>query len=245
MTKKHFWKLSLRPNLLTKDVANDYVAEVSTVGTTLRNEDIARRIVAERSEIRYETLLSALQERDAIVREAVLGGSSVQDGNIHLTPRVSGNWEGVTPHFDPEHHRITISLSLTAEFRKALNEEVGVEIIGVKTDGGAAIGTVTDITSGKIDTVLTPDGDVIIEGEKIRIAPIGADGTGVFFVSTDGTETPVTHPFTQNNPKKIVCRVPMLAEGFYTVKIITRFSTGAHLLNNPRTILYDRPLKVE
>lgn len=40
-----FWKVWLKLNLLTKDVDNDYMAEVSTVGKTTRNEDIARRIV--------------------------------------------------------------------------------------------------------------------------------------------------------------------------------------------------------
>jgi hypothetical protein len=38
MAKKHTWKLWLRLNLLTKDVENDYVAEVSTTGKTLLNE---------------------------------------------------------------------------------------------------------------------------------------------------------------------------------------------------------------
>jgi hypothetical protein len=31
MAKDLFWKIWLRPNQLTKDVDNDYVAEVSTV----------------------------------------------------------------------------------------------------------------------------------------------------------------------------------------------------------------------
>ena len=39
--KNYIWKIWLRLNLLTKDVDNDYVAEVSTVGNTVRNEDIA------------------------------------------------------------------------------------------------------------------------------------------------------------------------------------------------------------
>ena len=42
-----FWKVWLRLNLLTKDVDNDYTAEVSTMKNSLRNEDIAQRIVNE------------------------------------------------------------------------------------------------------------------------------------------------------------------------------------------------------
>ncbi|MDR0411240.1 MAG: hypothetical protein LBH75_04615, partial [Treponema sp.] len=64
MAKKTFWKVWLRPNLLTKEVENDFIAEVSTIGRTLKNEDIAASIVAARSELRLETILSVLNTRD-------------------------------------------------------------------------------------------------------------------------------------------------------------------------------------
>lgn len=47
MASTKFWKVWLKPNLLTKDVDNDYIAEVSTSKQTLRNEDIAQRIVTQ------------------------------------------------------------------------------------------------------------------------------------------------------------------------------------------------------
>lgn len=47
MANTKFWKVWLKPNLLTKDVDNDYIAEVLTSKQTLRNEDIARRIVTQ------------------------------------------------------------------------------------------------------------------------------------------------------------------------------------------------------
>jgi hypothetical protein len=77
MAKETFWKVWLTPNLLTKDVENDFIAEVSTAGTTIRNADIASRIVAERSELRLETILSILTARDEIVRKALLQGTAV------------------------------------------------------------------------------------------------------------------------------------------------------------------------
>jgi hypothetical protein len=243
MAKNFFWKVWLRPNLLTKDVDIDYIAEISTVGNTLRNEDIARKIVKERSELRYETILSILNERDTVVRNGVLGGSSVQDGNVHLAPRVTGNWLGVDPVFDPKTHRITVDASPTADFRKAL-EEVGVEVLGKKTDGGAIIGLVTDVQTGRTDGGITAGGDLIIEGAKIRIAPLDDAETGVFFTDAAGTDIPLDHPLTENNPRKIICRVPeSLPDGEYTLKIVTRFAAGTALLKHARTITYDLPLK--
>jgi hypothetical protein len=242
--KTIFWKIWLRLNLLTKDVDNDYIAEVSTVGNTLHNEQIARQIVKERSEYRYDTILGIINERDAIVRDALLGGSSVQDGNVHLAPRITGNWVGSDPVFDPAAHKITVDATLTAEMRTAL-EAVGVEILGKKADGGAVIGLVTDSFTGKTDGTISVYGNLTITGEKIKIAPADEAGLGVFFVAEDGTETPDLNRLTQNDPKTVICRVPNLPAGTYILKIVTRFTSGNTLLKHPRAILYELPLKVE
>jgi hypothetical protein len=244
MAKKFFWKIWLRLNALTKSVDNDYIAEISTVGNTLHNEDIAQHIVKERSELRYDTILSILNERDAVVRDAILGGSSVQDGNIHLAPRITGNWIGSDPVYDPEAHKITVDAIPTVELRKAL-EDVGVEILGKKADGGAVIGLVTDVLTGKTDGTISAGGDILITGEKIKIVPGDDSVFGVFFVDVNGDETPLDYPMTENNPKKIVCRVPsQLSDGTYTLRIVTLYSNGSTLLKNPRTIEYELPLKV-
>jgi len=243
MAKKFIWKLWLYPNLLTKDVENDYVAEVSTTGNTWRNEDIARRIVKERSELREETILSILHERDAIEREAVLGGSAVQSGNVRLAPRVKGNWTGTAHAFDPQAHKITVNATPTDELHAAL-EEVGVEVLGSKSDGGAFIGLVTDLLTGKTDGTISIYADLILDGEKIRIAPVGEAGLGAFFVAADGAEVQDPFPFVENNPKKVILRVPMLTPGTYTLKIVTRFSQSNALLKHPRTIVYGLPLTV-
>jgi hypothetical protein len=244
MTKRFFWKVWLRPNFLTKDVDNDYMAEISTTGNTLRNEDIARQIVKERSELRYDTIVSILNERDGVVRNAVLNGSSVQSGNVHISPRVSGSWIGADPVFDPKEHRITVTVTPTAELRMAL-EEVGVEVLGKKADGGAVVGLVTDVLTGKVDGTVSPGGDIIIEGSKIKVYPADEEGLGVFFTDVNGTDTPLDYPITANNPKRIVCRVPAaLTSGEYTLKIVTRFTASTALLKHARAIVYELPLKV-
>ncbi|MDR2194566.1 MAG: DUF4469 domain-containing protein [Treponema sp.] len=242
MAKKTFWKVWLRRNLLTKDVENDFVAEVSTAGNTLRNEDIAARIVAGRSELRLETIASILQARDEIVRTALAEGSAVQDGCVRLAPRVNGAWVGVNHAFNPAEHKITLDVNPSAEMRGVL-ETVGVEVLGEK-DSGAFIGLITDVTTGKTDGTITPDEDVIVTGDKIKLLPEDEAGLGVFFVDANGTETRVTRKLTENLPKKLVFRVPSLAPGSYTLKVVTRFSNAQHLLNESRTITYEFPLIV-
>jgi hypothetical protein len=243
MAKKFIWKVWLVLNRLTKDVKNDYIAEVSTTGKTLRNEDTAREIKDEGSELQYETILDILNHGDRLRRKRIQQGYSVQTGVCHITPRVPGNWLGTAAPYDPEKHKITCDFTSTDELRKAL-EEVGVEVLGVK-DSGARIGLVTDVSAGKTDGTITPNGDITIDGVKIKIDPADGEGLGIFFVDAGGSETPVTHPLSLNNPKKIICRVPALGAGEYTLKIVTQFSTSMILLKKPRTIVYELPLTVE
>ncbi len=240
---RFFWKVWLRLNLLTKDVDNDYVAEVSLTGKkALRNADIARLIKEAGSELKYETLLSILDQSDRIIREQVQAGHSVLTGCCQYSPRVAGTWIGANAKFDPAVHKITLDIIPSAEMRVAL-KEVGVEVLGVK-EGGAFIGLVTDTATGLTDGTITPGDDILAEGDKLKVAPADETGLGVFFISETGTTIPVTRRLTQNDPKKLLARVPDLAPGQYTLRVVTRFSNSSTLLTEPRTIDYDRLLIV-
>lgn len=239
-----FWKVWLRPNLLTKDIDNDYVAEVSTNKHTLRNEDIARRIVAEGSEIKYDTLLSIINQHDRIIREAVADGFSILTDACQFTPRVTGSWLGKSATFDPAVHKVTLDIVLSAAMRDTL-AGVGVEVLGIKEDGGAAIGLVTDTATGGTDGHITLGDDILIEGSKIKIIGESLD-CGVYFVDAEGAATKVERRLTQNDPSCIISRVPAdLVPGAYTLRIVTQYSSGSNLLKEPRTIEYYMPLTVD
>jgi len=246
MSSTKFWKVWLTPNLLTRDVDNDYIAEVSTSKQTLRNEDIAERIVNEGSEIKYDTLLSIINQHDRIIRGAVCDGYSVLTGVAQFSPRVTGNWLGKSANFDPSTNKLTLDMVLSKEMRDAL-ATVGVEVLGVKEGGGAGIGLVTNTLDGNTDGYITPGEDILIEGTKIKIAG-DEEMCGVFFVLR-GAETEtvrkVDRRLTQNNPSSIIARVPAdLEPGEYILRIVTQFSNSAVLLKEPRTLEYEQPLFV-
>ncbi|MDR2148432.1 MAG: DUF4469 domain-containing protein [Tannerella sp.] len=243
MATNHYWKVWLKLNLLTADVDNDYIADVSTTGNTKRNEDLAREIVNEGSEIKYDTLLSVFNQRDRIVRQLLQQGNSVLDGCVHISPRVTGTWIGANAKFDPNVHKITVDTVPSVEMRDAL-AAVGVEVLGVK-ESAAYIGLVTDTATGLTDGSITAGDDILIEGDKLKIAPDGDPDAGVFFVDAAGVSAPVTRRLTENNPKRIIARVPALAAGEYTLRVVTRFSTSAITLKEPRMIEYDRKLTVQ
>jgi len=245
--EKQFWKVWLRLNLLTKDVENDYTAEVSTSKNTLRNEDIARRIIAEGSEIKYDTLLSVLNQADRITREAILQGYSVMTGNCQLTPRVSGSWIGAAAQYNPAAHKTTCDLVATKALRDAL-AGVGIEVLGVR-DSGAYIGLVTNTATGLTDGAIREGDDLLIEGDKIRIAPLEDAITGIYFVMPDGRDYKVERKLVQNDPKRVVCRVPKMTIDTYPqevrLEIRTQFTSGDKLLKEIRTIEYGQLLSVQ
>ncbi|MDR2691242.1 MAG: DUF4469 domain-containing protein [Dysgonamonadaceae bacterium] len=238
--KKFFWKVWLRLNFLTKDVKNDYVAVVSTTGKTLHNADIAGLIKDEGSELQYETLLDVLNRADRLRVRKIQEGYSIQTGVSHIAPRVLGTWLGAEHKFNPAAHRITADMTPSTELHAAF-EEVGVEVLGIK-ESGAYIGLVTDVLTGKTDGTISYLGDIIITGEKIKIAPDKDSTVGVFFVDDEGEDISLDYPMTENNPKRIVCRVPELSYGTYTLKIVTRYVGNTTLLKQNRTIVYDVPL---
>ena len=239
---EYMWKVWLRPSFLALNVENDYTGEVSTVGHTIRNEDIARLIVEGRSELRYETILAILNERDVVVLDSVLAGSSVQDGVIHITPNVTGVWTGLDRVVDYTKQKPGISARPTALLREKL-AQVRMEVLGVK-DSGAYIGHVTDVATKATDVHITPNGIMIISGDKLRIAPDDDPEMGIFIISEDGTKTPVTQ-ISQNDPKKLTALVPPLPTGIYTLRVVTRFSNRTTFLKTARTIEYNMPLYVE
>jgi hypothetical protein len=166
----------------------------------------------------------------------------VVTGCAQFSPRVTGSWIGANAAFDPAVYRVTLDIVPSSEMREAL-KEVGVEVLGVK-DGGAYIGLVTDAATGATDGTITAGDDIIIEGDRLKIAPEGDENLGVFFVNEAGESLPVTHRLTVNDPKRIIARVPALVPGTYRLYVLTRFSTGAKTLKDKRTIEYDRPLTV-
>ena len=140
------WQVYLRPNALTKDNDRDCIADVHLNGVTLTNEDIAERIVSERSEYRKDTILNILNLRDNAVKAFIQECSSFRDGVVQITPRVSGVWENEAASFDPAVHKRTVDLVPTADLRGIL-DGIGVKVMGTSSSS-ARITAITDSATG-------------------------------------------------------------------------------------------------
>ena len=237
------WKIWLRPSMTDDNSDNEYTASVNQSGKkVIRTRDIAKIIKDAGSELEQETLLKILEQSDKIVCQQVQQGFSVLTGFCQLTPKIKGIF-APRAKFDTDIHKVSVDIVSSAELR-AMLKEVEVSILGVK-DSGTFIGLVTDTVTGATDGTVTAGDDILIEGDKIKIDPLGAHGLGVFFVNVDGEATPVTRRLTQNDPQRIIARIPAdLPSGQYTLRVLTKYTTASILLMEPRVIEYDKLLVV-
>ena len=241
MAKEHQWDVYLRPNYLTTDDLNDCIADVLTRLQTQHNAEIAAKIATKTGQDK-NSVLAILNQRDEEVKNCLLDGKSFSDSLVQISPRVSGVWASAKAPFDPAVHKRTADLTLTQEFRSAL-EAVGVRVLGTKTNG-AEISLITDAATGKTDGTITAGDDIIIEGEKIKIQDEADEAQGVFFVDSEGKEHRVSRRLTVNKPAQIIARVPAdLAEGAVTLIVRTKYTGSATTLKSVRELRYAYELK--
>lgn len=239
------WLYNLKDNAMTKDVKEDYVANVRTLHS-MTVEDIARAIVAERTEFRLDTIVNIANLIDEKIRHFVCQGNTVVTGSAQYAPSITGVFMGKGGTFDPAIHSLGVNITPA----KALRDEVAKvtpEFSGyVKDLGGARIGLVKDTQTGKTDGSLTPGGIVEVTGNKIK--SVNADGTAIGKVVLVNTETQAETEITSlaiNDPSRLMFSVPAdLPEGTYKLRVETYFSTNLQRLKNVRSIDYDQELVV-
>lgn len=256
---KKTWKVFVRRNLLTKNTdtkkdkdkakAKDeekkvsYYGVVDTPKETITNEVISARIIAERPGYKKEVVDSVLSMRDGIVAAAIENGERVQDGVVHIAPVSRGLWPSKDHVSDPSKQKADISVTPVAAVRARLNA-IHLSVCGEKDDG-AFIGCLYALPKGVKTNTLKPGDEVLVTGEKMRVAPEDEEGLGVVLTDSQNVDWTLDHYLIENKAKRLVFRVPELPPETYTLKVITRFSnSNKTFLKAPRVLVYDEPLSV-
>jgi hypothetical protein len=149
----------------------------------------------------------------------------------------------VSKTFNTEKHALLFQFNQCDTLREELSF-IEVEIMGV-ADTSLSISQVTDVKTGSVNDLLTPNRNLIINGYKIKVAGEHAD-TGVYFVNqTSGESTKVdTADLVTNNPSELIIMIPELAAGTYKLQVTTQFGVSS-LLKEPRTVIFDKVLTVQ
>ena len=235
----------LYDNPLTPE-PNDYSGRVQLNGT-LYNPDIARKIVEQRSEFRYETILNILQIADDVKRTAIATGNSVIDGVTQMRPSVSGRFEGAAASFNPAIHTKGVSMSASPELRKSIAASK-VVVLGAVTVG-PVINRVEDLYTGAENGVITPGRNLRIYGQRLRIAGDDPTVIGVWFVAAAESSERTRlddRDLVDNEPSKLTLVVPTLPAGGYFVEIVTQSSSNSkQTLKDAKTYRFEIMLTVE
>ena len=243
MAYLHKIKAQLHDNVLTED-PNDFVA----------------RVVAEKSLSIDDICLSAANRGGADISAAAMGhavqlwlkemayrlcdGFSINAGWFNVQANIRGVFNSPNEGFNPEKHTVSFEFHQGSLLRKELGS-VEVEIQGV-AEQSFYIAQVTDIKTGLVNDLLTPNRNLRIQGSKLKVAG-ESEANGIFFVNqanqqrvkVDATD------IVNNNPSELIIVIPALEAGSYKLELVTQFSTSPRqLLKEPRTAVFERILSV-
>ncbi|MDR7808271.1 DNA-binding domain-containing protein [Riemerella anatipestifer] len=234
-------KAWLRPNLLTKDDPNDFVA-VPLLGGSLGITEIIDALKKEGMEIQTETAIDIITRFNRKASELVLNGYSVNTGLVYMRPAIKGVFYDKT--WDKEKHSVYVNVNQGTDLRKATND-TKVEILGEQSSP-MSVFSITDKATGKADGTLTKGKNAEIKGTYIKI-----DGdnpkNGIVFKNLDNqneVKLSAEH-IVLNEPSRLLILVPTdLEAGNYELSITTQSSKGTTLLKEPRTETLSTPITI-
>lgn len=205
---------------------------------SLSENDIINIAVARRTDLSPTTLRASMDILKDVAKEQIANGASVAFGLGYFNLAVNGTFYGDNAKWDNS-KSLSVRVTPTSELRAMVNAST-VDVRGM-AKVGAVINTVSDVTTGEVNSRLTPGGAVNLTGVKIKIA--GEDPTiGITLVNQGTSESTHIAPnaIAVNEPSKVTFVVPSgLAPGDYKLSLTTQFSSSAQLLNEPRTFTFD------
>ncbi|MRM84200.1 DNA-binding domain-containing protein [Riemerella anatipestifer] len=234
-------KAWLRPNLLTKDDPNDFVA-VPLLGGSLGITEIIEALKKEGMEIQTETAVDIITRFNRKASELVLNGYSVNTGLVYMRPAIKGVFYDKT--WDKEKHSVYVNVNQGTDLRKAAND-TKIEILGEQSSP-MSVFSITDKATGKADGTLTKGKNAEIKGTYIKI-----DGdnpkNGIVFKNLD-TQNEVKlakDSIVINEPSRLLILVPTdLEAGNYELSLTTQYSNSKSLLKEPRTETLSTPITI-
>jgi hypothetical protein len=211
---------------------------------SLSEKDLVNIAVTRRTDLNATTLKAAMEILKEIAIEKIANGASVNFGLGYFRLGVNGVFIGDNARWDNSKHSLSVRVTPNSGLRQTINSCTAV-VRGMAATG-LAINSITDISSGEVNSRLTPGGGVNLTGSKIKIE--GNDARiGIKLINQDTQEeTPILmKSILINDPSKITFIVPeVLANGDYTLVITTQFGNSGSLLKEARTYTADYIFKI-
>ena len=239
----HKIKAYLYDNALTKDNPNDYIARTVSERSLNVKQICEAAVNRGGSDVSSASMQHATELFFKEMAYQLCDGYSVNTGYFTASTLIRGVFDSPTETFNSAKHTILFQFNQGEKLRAEI-PTIEVNILGI-ADASSAILQVTDVKSGSVNDLLTPNRNLKISGNKIKIA--GEDAAnGVYFVDTTTqarTAVDATDIVT-NNPSEVIIVTPALAAGTYTIEVVTQYAQGS-LLKEPRTAGLEKILTVQ
>ncbi|MDR2139669.1 MAG: DUF4469 domain-containing protein [Tannerella sp.] len=229
----------LEENFLT-DAPDDFRAQVVNVKSHTQS-DIVDRILRIGAGLTRSDVVSVLEAEKQVICEMVEEGDAVTTELFNAFPSMQGVYTSVTDSFDPSRHHVRVNLHTGTALRDA-----ATRIKPKKVSGGIAtitIMAVTDVKTGSINHLITPNRNLRITGQKLKLA---GEQAGVYFINqASGSRTQVDpSDVALNHPVELLVVTPQLPPGEYKLEVITQYSGAAKPLKTPHSVVFDKILTV-
>lgn len=242
MTVLHKIKAYLYDNYLSKETPAGYVARTASERTLNVKQICQAAVTRGGADISASSMEHATELFFKEMGYQLCDGFSVNTGYFNASVSIKGTFESPTENFSKEKHLVLFRFNQGEKLRAEI-PNIEVKVMGL-ADSSATILQVEDYKTGSVNDIITPNRNLKILGQKLKVA--GDDPTvGIFFVdTTTGLETAVApEDIVNNNPSELIILIPSLDAGTYTLKIVSQFA-GSVFLKEPRTTEYDKVLTV-
>lgn len=207
-------KYSLIPNHLTSD-PEDYMAIVQDQSSRTI-DDIIDEIADRGSTVTKADILSVVEEYQAVIAKFLANGDRINTPLFRTSASISGVFDNKTDNFDRSRHYVRLNVNPGPRIGE-IAEELPVEKVAA-TRTAPVLELFKDFASDTQDDTITPAGAAELQGSHLKVDPSDAN-QGVFFVTSDGTETKAD-TIMRNKPANLIFMVPdSLTSGEYEIEV--------------------------
>ena len=154
---------------------------------------------------------------------------------------ISGVFDGADDAFDKKRHTVNLNINAGTALKTAVGKVKTIKTETASTD--PYITEVTDVVSGKVNTVLTKGGVVQLTGSRLKFDQKD-EAQGIFFVPETGTPVRAA-VIAENKPARLMAIIPAdLAQGTYYIEVRTKYTVGGKPLKTAKIGRYIKPLTV-
>ena len=134
---------------------------------SLSENDLVDIAISRRTDLNATSLKAAMKILKGIAIEEIANGASVNFGLGYFILGVNGVFIGDNARWDNSKHSLMVRVTPNSGLRQTINS--GTAVVRGMAAIGLAINTITDMSSGEVNSRLTLGGGVNLTGSKIKI----------------------------------------------------------------------------